>query len=138
MHGRFWRSFEADGGGGGAAEPAIAPDALERLRELAGDDCGEFLIDLFEEFFTTSREIVDEMAANQRDANFVELRKSTHTLKGAALNLGANVLAALCKEGEVAAKDGRDPGRAWVDQVEAEFARVRVAFESDVKVQLSA
>ena len=136
MHGRIWRSSEADGGG--AVEPAIASDALERLRELAGDDSGEFLLDLFEEFFTTSRELVDEMAANQREADLGALKKSSHTLKGAALNLGANVLAAICKEGELAAKESRDPGAAWMARVEAEFARVRIEFDSDVKRQLGA
>ena len=136
MHGRFWRSSEAEGGG--AAEPAIAADALDRLRELAGDDSGEFLIDLFEEFFTTSRELVDEIAANQASADLDALRKSSHTLKGAALNLGANVLAAICKEGEIAAKEARDPGAPWVARIEVEFARVRQAFESDVRGRLSA
>lgn len=136
MRGRFWRSSEAEGGGGG--EPAIAADALGRLRELAGDDSGAFLIDLFEEFFTTSRELVDEIKANQRSADLDALKKSSHTLKGAALNLGANVLAAICKEGELAAKQSRDPGAAWVARIEGEFARVREAFESDVRARLSA
>jgi HPt (histidine-containing phosphotransfer) domain-containing protein len=135
MQARIWRSSEA---GGGAEEPAIAADALERLRELAGDDSGEFLIDLFEEFFTTSRDLVDEITANQRGADLDALKKSSHTLKGAALNLGANVLAAICKEGEVAAKESRDPGAAWVSRIEVEFARVRDAFESDVRARLSA
>lgn len=135
MQARIWRSSEA---GGVAAEPAIAPDALDRLRELAGDDSGEFLIDLFEEFFTTSRELVDEIAANQRSADFDALKKSSHTLKGAALNLGANVLAAICKEGEIAAKEARDPGAPWVSRIEGEFVRVREAFESDVRGRLSA
>lgn len=135
MQGRFWRSSEA---GGGAPEPAIAPDALDRLRELAGDDSGEFLVDLFEEFFTTSRDLVDEITANQQGADFDALRKSSHTLKGAALNLGANVLAAICKEGEVAAKEARDPGGAWVARIESEFARVRREFDADVKARLGA
>lgn len=135
MYGRFWRSNEASGG---APEPAIAADALDRLRELAGDDSGEFLVDLFEEFFTTSRDLVDEIAANQKSADFDGLRKSSHTLKGAALNLGANVLAAICKEGEVAAKEARDPGAAWLARIESEFARVRTEFDADVKGRLSA
>jgi len=135
MQGRFWRNSDASGG---APEPAIAPDALDRLRELAGDDSGEFLVDLFEEFFTTSRDLVDEITANQKSADFDALRKSSHTLKGAALNLGANVLAGICKEGEVAAKEARDPGGAWVARIENEFARVRREFDSDVKARLGA
>jgi HPt (histidine-containing phosphotransfer) domain-containing protein len=135
MHGRFWRSSEASGG---APEPAIAADALDRLRELAGDDSGAFLVDLFEEFFTTSRDLVDEIAANQKSADFDALRKSSHTLKGAALNLGANVLASICKEGEVAAKEARDPGAAWLARIESEFARVRTEFDADVKGRLGA
>jgi HPt (histidine-containing phosphotransfer) domain-containing protein len=135
MHGRFWRSSEA---AGGASEPAIAADALDRLRELAGDDSGEFLVELFEEFFVTSRELVDEIGVNQRSGDFDALRKSSHTLKGAALNLGANVLAAICKEGEVAAKESRDPGTDWFGRVEGEFARVREEFESGVRARLGA
>ncbi len=131
----LWRSSEAEGGG---LAPAIAPDALDRLRELAGDDSGEFLVDLFEEFFTTSREILDEMRATQASQDFEGLKKSSHTLKGAALNLGANELAAICKLGEVAAKESRDPGAPWMDRVEAEFARVRDAFETDVRARLQA
>ncbi len=135
MHGRIWRSSEESGG---TPEPAIAADALDRLRELAGDDCSSFLVDLFEEFFTTSRDLVDEISANQRGADFDALRKSSHTLKGAALNLGANVLAAICKEGEVAAKESRDPGGAWIARIEDEFARVRREFDTDVKARLGA
>lgn len=142
MFGRFWRSN--DGGAGSPeaglapSEPAIAADALDRLRELAGDDCGAFLIDLFEEFFTTSRDIIDEMAANTRDADLGQLRKSSHTLKGAALNLGANVLAGLCKEGEGAAREQRSPDAAWIPRIEAEFARARVEFETVIKPHLQA
>ncbi len=133
MQARTWRSSEADGG---ADARAIAPDALERLRELAGDDSGDFLIDLFEEFFTTSRELVDEMTTHQASADLDALKKSSHALKGAALNLGANTLAAICKEGEQAARASKDPGATWIARLEAEFARVRVAFEADVRGRL--
>ncbi|HEX5360549.1 MAG TPA: Hpt domain-containing protein [Fluviicoccus sp.] len=54
-------------------------------------------------------------------------RQAAHSLKGASANLGANQLSAMCEKIEHAAKGGGIAACGeLIDQVEAEFAQVRI------------
>lgn len=60
------------------------------------------------------------------------LRLAAHSFKGSCSNMGAPMLAALCKQLEEAGrKEQLDEAAELIEQVEREFAIVRILFKSE-------
>ncbi len=89
--------------------------------EVGADDFGE-IVDLFLSEVETAIAGFDGSA---RDAAAVE--EQMHFLKGAALNLGFDALADLCRSGETAAASG-DPDAVQPADVRRCFEESRVVF----------
>ncbi|AXO62288.1 Hpt domain-containing protein [Pseudomonas sp. phDV1] len=70
------------------------------------------------------------VAATEGDAQ--GLRLAAHSFKGSCSNMGAVLLASLCKELEDAGRRAAlDLAPALIEQVEREFAIVRILFKSE-------
>jgi len=77
---------------------------IQGLKELGGDDGGEFfkeIIDLYKEQYPILLKQMKDYFINE---DFNNLSKSAHALKGASLNIGAKELASICKTIEINAK----------------------------------
>ncbi len=70
---------------------------LHELDQLGGDP--DFLIDLISNFEKEGRKHLAKINQNLHD-DYFEYRESLHALKGSSTELGANLLANLCQEGE--------------------------------------
>ena len=69
-------------------------------------------------------------AAAESDAQ--GLRLAAHSFKGSCSNMGAVLLASLCKELEDAGRrEALEPAPALIEQIEREFAIVRILFKSE-------
>lgn len=78
---------------------ADKPVDLTNLRDLIDGDA-EMEQMLLEEFLSSSKESMDELAANQHDGEHETWRKAAHALKGLAYNLGAEPLGVLSSKAQ--------------------------------------
>jgi HPt (histidine-containing phosphotransfer) domain-containing protein len=98
------------------------------------DGAGEALAEIVEEYRTMSWEGRDDLRREMRDGDHTALARTSHALKGASANVGANDLAQVCAELEMHARQvelvGSDEfadANALLERFEAEFTRVQVA-----------
>ena len=88
---------------GGQRESPIDAARLAHLRRLEGPDGSSLLPSVIDSFVARSADLLEAIrrAVDTGDADL--LRNTTHELKGASANVGANHVAATCGELEVAA-----------------------------------
>jgi HPt (histidine-containing phosphotransfer) domain-containing protein len=103
----------------------LAEAALEKLRELGGDD---FLDELINTFLADAPSLLAILrrALEQDDSD--EVRRAAHTLKSNGATFGAEDFSELCRELEARAKDGRLAGAdELVDRIDGDYARLQEA-----------
>lgn len=105
-------------------DPAIDPRVIGELRALGSRD---FLVDLIDTFLEeTARRLADLRTGLSAPGGDL-VRKSAHTLKGSAGNMGAMTLSGLCRKLEETDRAGAGKLEPVVREIEAEFIRVRSA-----------
>ncbi len=92
-----------------------------RLDELRQEVGAEALDEVLEVFLEETDDVVARLKAS---APGTDLEAQLHFLKGAALNIGFDELAALCAQGEALARAGR-AGEVRIDAVLSCYARSR-------------
>jgi CheY-like chemotaxis protein/HPt (histidine-containing phosphotransfer) domain-containing protein len=111
-----------------AVSPALDPEALARLRDVAPDGDDSFLNDLFNAFLnnaTTTIELLRQ-AACAGDAK--GLTETAHSLKGSSRDVGARSLADISERLEMLGRNESVAGASELtDEVEREFSRVKDA-----------
>jgi two-component system, sensor histidine kinase and response regulator len=104
--------------------------ALDKIAALSPTVLGK-VVDLY---LGSSPKLLDSMriAAGSRDAE--SMRTAAHTMKSASANLGAFVLADLCREVEMKGRNGAIDGiLAFVAELEEEYCRVKIALEKEIE-----
>lgn len=90
-------------------EPLLEMAVINELKEM-DDDLEEdeigFFQELTETFFEESDELLETIRQAIADGDSETIGKSAHSLKGASANIGANVLAEVCKDVEMKGKSG--------------------------------
>ena len=87
---------------------------------------------LLDTFLLDSEERLLGLRQAQQAADAQGLRLAAHSFKGSCSNMGAVLLASLCKELEDAGRrEVLDPAPALIEQIEREFAIVRILFKSE-------
>jgi CheY-like chemotaxis protein/HPt (histidine-containing phosphotransfer) domain-containing protein len=110
--------------------PALDPQALGRLRDLAGDPAR--LGQLLGAYARQGRELVAQLHQTLEARTAQALGRAAHTLKGASLNVGANPLAGLCARLEELGRAGDLAGAGdLVAQVQTEWERVSAALDAE-------
>ena len=115
--------------------PAPGPDdgvldqtRLGELLELDPDD-PSLLLRFIDRFSDNARDALTGMREAHEAGDRVALGRLAHSLKGSAANLGAPVLAELCREVEHGCDDGQPLAAGILDQVEREVERASSALE---------
>jgi CheY-like chemotaxis protein len=96
--------------------------ALDKLRELGGD---EFMAELVDTFLADAPSLLATLrrALEQGDAD--EVRRAAHTLKSNGATFGGEDFSELCRELEGRAKDGRLAGAGeLIERIEGSYARL--------------
>ena len=112
------------------AEPAAEERPPERQDEpvvdlgAMSDLHGDGTSGLVELFLTTSRAQLDELEAAAANGDARELRRLAHGLRGSALYLGAEQLAARCGELEEAVDQGRPDPAQHIPAIHVAFRRL--------------
>jgi signal transduction histidine kinase/DNA-binding response OmpR family regulator/HPt (histidine-containing phosphotransfer) domain-containing protein len=112
------------------APPVIDRRVLNSLRQMAGSKTPALLRQIIAHY----REDAPQRLQDIRDAiaagDAQSLRQSAHTLRSSSANLGAMNLSHLCKKLEMMGRVGTTTDAPeWIAQIEAEYAKVKVALE---------
>lgn len=89
-----------------ASAPVIDRETIAMLREM--DEVtteSDLLLELIDDFLTHSRVLVANIQAHANQNEQLELASSSHSLKGASLNIGALVLFQVCDKIEILARN---------------------------------
>ncbi|AYC32532.1 Hpt domain-containing protein [Pseudomonas cavernae] len=87
---------------------------------------------LLDTFLADSEERVRSLNAALQGRDAQALRLAVHSFKGSCSNMGAPLLAALCKQlEEIGRREQLAEAPAVLEQIEREFAIVRILFKSE-------
>lgn len=84
---------------------SIDPAVLSPYRDLMGDEADSFVADMIDSFLANSVELVKALDTSLAADDAPTFARSAHTLKSNSALFGAQTLAALCQELELAGKD---------------------------------
>lgn len=103
---------------------------LVTLRDVMG---AEYSL-LLETFLLDSEERLRLLLEGSRCGDTQAMRLAAHSFKGSCSNMGALLLASLCKElEELARRDLLDASVELLEQVQREFAIVRILFKAELQ-----
>jgi signal transduction histidine kinase/DNA-binding response OmpR family regulator len=109
---------------------ALAPGALDRLAQTLGEDDPAFIADLIDTFLADAPALLASLRDGMERGDPAMVRRAAHTLKSNGATFGAVGFSELCRELEVASKDGAGNGTAeLVGRVEAGYEPVRTELE---------
>jgi HPt (histidine-containing phosphotransfer) domain-containing protein len=87
---------------------------------------------LLDTYLADSEERLRLLRLALREADAQGMRQAAHSFKGSCSNMGAPMLACLCKQlEEVGRRDLLTEAPELIEQVEREFAIVRILFKSE-------
>lgn len=122
-----------------AAEPlslSIDKKVLDMIREIQPADEPNFLADLIESFFETTRHNLANICNAIDKSDPVALRFSAHSLKGSCANLGARLMMAYAYEMEALGCSGTlDGAESLYQMITEEYARVQAALNAECSTQ---
>lgn len=100
------------------------PVDLTNLRDMTdGDKVLE--ASLFQEFYRAGDASIAQLEAALTHEDNEAWRKAAHAFKGVSLNLGANRLGELCKQGQDCFETAADVKRALLDEVRKAYGDVK-------------
>ena len=106
----------------------LDPNVLASLQDVMGQ---EYPL-LLDTFLADSDERQRDLHQAMRVADPQALRLAAHSFKGSCSNMGAPLLAGLCKQLEEAARRERlEAAPALIEQIGREFAIVRILLKSE-------
>ena len=103
-------------------DPVFNPESLDlsNLREITGGD-KELEQTLFQTFITCGEESLNVLGKIIADGEQTEWKEHSHSLKGEAANLGANKLAAICHDSQMAYGASRDEKAKLLANIKTEW-----------------
>ncbi len=107
------------------AEPAINPRALDSIRQLPGANGALLVGKVIDAYLADTPARLAQMHAATDADNADALRKAAHGMKSSSANVGAERLAALCKDLEMLGRSGTLEGaRSLLKSADEELLRV--------------
>ncbi|MBL8420843.1 MAG: response regulator [Dechloromonas sp.] len=122
----------ADGASAAAAgrDGTINPRALDAIRQLGGPTGVALVNQVIGAYLADTPPRLAQLRAAAEAGDAEALRKAAHALKSGSANVGAEQLAALCRELETLGRGGGEGVRPLVARAEAEVARVVAALSA--------
>ena len=110
------------------SDPHLDNAVLAALQDVMED---EYPV-LLDTFLADSEERLRLLQLAQRESDAQGLRLAAHSFKGSCSNMGAPLLAGLCKRLEEAARrEQLSEAPELIEQIEREYAIVRILFKSE-------
>ncbi len=114
--------------GGQRAEsgrPCIDQATLDNMRSIFGSEAAKMLPVLIRIYLDDSPSLVEEIEKAAEAGDFMSLRDAAHALKSTSANIGANVLAELCRQAEEMAGNLGESLEKIVSGINLEYVLVR-------------
>ena len=109
------------------------PAALASFAKELGSSAAEIVAEIIETFLHDTPELIAGMRAAVAADDALVLDRAAHTLKSSSATVGAMRLSTHCRAVEEGARAGRAAVLSdAVDDVAAEFERVRMEFEAGI------
>lgn len=86
--------------------PHFDPVAIEKLRSVAGDQGGSFVVEMATLFLDEATKSLDELKKARDLADWKTVARIAHSLKSSSATLGLMRLSAACKALELDARSG--------------------------------
>lgn len=116
-----------------ASDRPLDPDVIATLKALGGDDDPDLFSDLVSMFMGDTPPRLQAIAEAIEAGDADSLEKVAHALKSSCGNLGATVLSELCREIEMAGRNGDvESARGLIDLTRTQYERVREALLAEV------
>jgi len=118
-------------------EPATAPidqSALDVIRDMEDEDDPDMLAEIIGLYLDKAPELLQSLQAAVASKDAESLRVAAHTLKSSSANMGARVLADLCRELEELGRTGSlDNSATKLSRLYDEYQRVDLALSDEIK-----
>lgn len=114
-----------------AEQPVLDLNVLNSLRQLAGAKARELLTKIVNQYFEDSPERIKAIAQALETKDTEALRKAAHGFRSSSANLGAVIIADRCKDLENMARAGEMPEPEILTELEAEYAKAKVALQQE-------
>lgn len=110
-------------------------DMLEALRDIAGDDDTEFMLDLLESYQSTTPDLLAVIEAGDSQGEVVALGNAAHQLKSSSAMIGCTGFSDQCEALEKACKAGTDPSdrAALVKAIEQAYPDVQTTLNAALR-----
>ncbi|GGA55637.1 GAF domain-containing protein [Okeania sp. KiyG1] len=110
-----------------SAKPAIDRDALDRLRELFGENANDFIENMGNIFLEESSKQLANIATAIQEKDVVKMTLQAHTLNGSCGSIGAYNLAEICREMEILGRAKMTEGALQLlDKMYVEYEQVQL------------
>ncbi|NEP84420.1 MAG: response regulator, partial [Okeania sp. SIO3B3] len=121
-----------------SAKPAIDQDALDRLRELFGENADAFLENMGNIFLEESSKQLENIATAIQEKDVVNMTLQAHTLNGSCGSIGAYNLAEICREMEILGRAKMTEGALQLlDKMYVEYEQVQLELKQIMQNSLS-
>lgn len=108
---------------------AVDPTVLARVREMMGEEGETMVRNLTDLFLNNSRLLLDQLCAALAAGDAETVRRTAHTFRSPAAQMGAIHLATLCQSLEAKGRQGDlSDGPALLDAINTEYIHVRDYF----------
>jgi HPt (histidine-containing phosphotransfer) domain-containing protein len=106
-------------------QPAFDPSAIEKLKNVAGDQASAFVSEMASLFLEEAGKQIGTLKSASRAGDWKTVNRTAHSMKSSAATLGLLRLSAACRDLETTTKDGPAVGAmALVQVVAAHFEAV--------------
>lgn len=105
----------------------IDTKVLQSFRDMMGENGWEIVAEMIDCYLEDAPKLIEAISQAVAQADATRLRSCAHTLKSSSATLGATTLSHLCKELEVISQTENISLVDKVPQLEAKFAKVKVA-----------
>ncbi|HEY9750514.1 MAG TPA: response regulator, partial [Allocoleopsis sp.] len=113
-------------------QPVLDPEALETMRQMAGEDAIEFLTDIIECYLQETPKLFQAFRVALEAQDSVTFQHTTHTLKSSSATLGALRLTRLCQGLQQASLEEVSVIASYLRQLEAEYHQVKSALQAEL------
>lgn len=115
-----------------AETPLFDPDAIDKLRAVAGEEGAGFVTELAQLFLEEATKSLDELRKGCESGEWKQVTRIAHSLKSSSATLGLMRLSAACKALELDTKGGAPSPRtgALTADLLEQFEQARPALKS--------
>lgn len=111
------------------SEAALDPKALGNIQALQREGAPDIVVKVAKIFLDSSPALLDGLCAAAADGDAAKVGGAAHSLKSSSANLGALVLSEMCRNIEIAAKQGDLPADGELAALTEQFSVACAAIE---------